>query len=167
MIAYFDMFSGVSGDMIVGSLVDAGLDPEALRASLSGLDVPGFGLEVTRVRRGALSASLAVWRFEDASEHRHLPEIERIIRAARFPAAVEERSLAVFRRLAEAESRVHGIPAEAVHFHEVGALDALLDVCGAVSGLNLLGVERVEASAFRVGGGYVAAAHGQIGRAHV
>jgi uncharacterized protein (TIGR00299 family) protein len=162
VIAYFDMFSGVAGDMILGGLIDAGLDPAALRVRLRGLPVPPFELEVRRVRRGALAATLAAWRFEVDSGHRRLPEIERVVRGAGFPARVEERCLAVFRRLAEAEGRVHGIPAAEVHFHEVGALDAILDVCGVVSGLDLLGVERVEASPFRTGSGYVEAAHGRL-----
>ncbi|MBA2565736.1 MAG: nickel pincer cofactor biosynthesis protein LarC [Gemmatimonadetes bacterium] len=162
MIAYLDMFSGVSGDMIVGGLLDAGLDRARLEDSLRGLSIPPFALEARRVRRGALAATLAVWHFEDAEEHRHLPEIERLISGAGFADPVREGSLAVFRRLAGAEARVHGIPPAEVHFHEVGALDAILDVCGAVSALHLLGVERLEASAFRTGSGYVDTAHGRL-----
>ncbi len=162
MIAHFDMFSGVSGDMILGSLLDAGLEREALLESLAGLPIPPFDLRATRVRRGALAATLAEWSFEDGEHHRHLPQIEAILGTAGFPAAVAERSVAVFRRLALAESRVHGIASEEVHFHEVGALDAILDVCGAIAGLHLLGVERVTASPFRTGVGYVETAHGRL-----
>lgn len=162
MIAYLDMFSGVSGDMIVGALIDAGLDPERLRASLEGLPIPPFGLEVRRVRRGAITATLAAWSVREEVRHRRLPEIERIIGAAGFSRHVKERSLAVFRRLADAEARVHGISTADVHFHEVGALDAILDVCGAVSALDLLGIGRLEASPFRTGAGYVETAHGRL-----
>lgn len=162
MIAYFDMFSGVAGDMILGSLLDAGLERAVLRESLAGLPIPPFELEVSRVRRGALTATLAAWSFTDSATHRSLPEIERIIRGAALPSHVEEKSLAIFRRLAAAEGAVHGVPADEVHFHEAGALDAILDVCGAVSALNLLGVDRVEASAFRTGGGYVQTDHGRL-----
>jgi uncharacterized protein (DUF111 family) len=149
MIAHFDMFSGVAGDMILGSLLDAGLESEALLERLAGLRVPAFDLRASRVRRGALTATLAEWRFEDERRHRRLPEIEAVIASAGFAPEVAERAVRVFRRLAAAESRVHGIPPEDVHFHEVGALDAILDVCGSVLGLQLLGVERVTASHFR------------------
>lgn len=162
MIAYFDMFSGVSGDMILGALLDAGLEPDALSDSLRGLRIPPFKLDVRSVRRGPLVARHAVWRVEDETEHRHLPEIEALIRDAGFPPAVETTSVAVFRRLAEAEARVHGIAPSEVHFHEVGALDAILDVCAAASGLYRMGIERVEASAFRTGSGWVRSAHGSL-----
>jgi hypothetical protein len=162
VIAYFDMFSGVSGDMILGSLLDAGLEREALLESLRGLPIGSFDLRVERVRRGALAATLAAWRFEDTARHRHLPQIEALIGEAGFPPEVARRSVDVFRRLAEAEARVHGIAPEEVHFHEVGALDAVLDVCGAVAGLRLLGVDRVAASPFRTGTGYVRTEHGRL-----
>ncbi|MFN2433204.1 MAG: nickel pincer cofactor biosynthesis protein LarC [Gemmatimonadota bacterium] len=162
MIAYFDMFSGVSGDMILGALIDAGLDPRMLRESLRELPLPPFELEVSRVRRGTLAATLAAWRFQESRAHRHLSEIERILREASLPPPVEELSIAVFRRLAEAEARVHGVSASEVHFHEVGAVDAILDVCGAASALHLLGIQSVRVSAFRTGSGYVDTAHGRL-----
>jgi hypothetical protein len=148
--------------MLVGSLLDAGLERETLLEALRGLPLPAFDLFARRVRRGSLSATLAEWTFEDPTEQRHLPEIERLVTGGDLPDPVTRTSLAIFRRLAEAEARVHGIAPEEVHFHEVGAVDAILDVCGAAVGLHLLGVERVEASPFRTGGGYVAAAHGRL-----
>lgn len=162
MIAYFDMFSGVSGDMVLGSLIDAGLDPRDLRDALAGLRVPPFALRVKRVERGGFGCTLAGWSFRASARTRRLPEILELIGAAGFPREVKEKSSAIFHRLAQAEGRVHGVPPAHVHFHELGELDAILDICGAASALHLMGIERVEASGFRTGGGYVETAHGRL-----
>jgi uncharacterized protein (TIGR00299 family) protein len=161
-LAYLDMFSGVAGDMLVAALVDAGLDADRLRSGLAGLDLPPFELEVREVARGTLAATHVGWRVPEFTDGRRLPEIERIVRGGGLPPAVTERAVAVFRRLAGAEARVHGVAPSDVHFHEVGALDAILDVCGALLGFHLLGVSRVDASPFRLGTGYVRAAHGRL-----
>jgi uncharacterized protein (TIGR00299 family) protein len=161
-LAYVDMFSGVAGDMLLAALVDAGLEPDHLRAGLTGLRIPPFELEVREVTRGSLAATHVTWRVEESDGHRRLPDIEAIVREGALPPPVTERAVAVFRRLAEAEARVHGIPPSDVHFHEVGALDAILDVCGVLLGLHLLGVSRLEASPFRLGTGYVRTAHGRL-----
>lgn len=161
-IAYFDCFSGISGDMTLGALVDAGLDLALLRAELEKLNVPGWSIEAERgVRYGIAGTRLHV-RTAEQHEHRHLSDIARILEASALPSDVQERALAIFTRLADAEAAVHGTTREAVHFHEVGALDAIVDIVGVVIGLKLLGVTAVFASPLPLGRGWINAAHGRI-----
>lgn len=162
-VAYLDCFSGISGDMLLGALIDAGVDEAALRAELAKLDVDGWTLSAERVTRAGIAATLArVELAERAQPHRRLPDVLRIIDASSLDAGVRERSAAVFRALAAAEARVHGVAPEEVEFHEVGALDAIVDVVGAVAGLRLLGVERVYCSALPAGGGVARSGHGAL-----
>ncbi len=165
-IAYFDCFSGISGDMILGTLVDAGLEIERLKAELARLTfsgyTPGYTLKAETVRRRGLRGTHVEVEVSEEGVERHLHEVEEIIEGSDLPDEVKARSLAIFRRLAEAEARVHGIPVERVHFHEVGAMDAIIDVVGAAVGLWLLGIERVYASPVHVGRGTVECAHGTL-----
>jgi len=161
-IAYFDCFSGVSGNMVLGALVDAGLEVERLEAELARLSVPGYTLEVQAVRRRGLRGTHVEVQVSEVGVERHLADVEAIIQESDLPEVVKERSLAIFHRLARAEAKVHGIPVEAVHFHEVGAVDAIVDVVGSVVGLWLLGVEQVYASPVHVGRGTVECAHGTL-----
>jgi uncharacterized protein (TIGR00299 family) protein len=162
-LAYFQCISGISGDMALGALVDAGLPLEALEAELAKLRVPGFALRATKVRRGALTAT-QVEVLTDGGDHahRHLADVLAIIDAADLAPRVAERASAVFRRLAEAEAEVHNTTSGKVHFHEVGAIDAIVDVVGAVVGLDLLGVEHVYSSPLRFGTGQTVSEHGTI-----
>jgi uncharacterized protein (TIGR00299 family) protein len=161
-LAYFDGPSGVSGDMLLGALVDAGLELEQLRAELARLPLSGYTLTAQEVRRGGLRGTQVRVEVTGPAEARHLPQIEAIIASSDLPSEVREHSLTVFRRLAQAEAHVHGVPVDEVHFHEVGAVDAIVDVVGTVAGLHLLGVERVFAAPLRVGYGTVACAHGLL-----
>ena len=162
-VAYLDCFSGISGDMLLGALIDAGLDAAALSAELGKLDVPGWSLRAERVSRAGIAAMLAHVDLAEAPQpHRRLPDVLAIIQRSSLPAEDRERAAAIFRRLAEAEARVHGVPPEQIDFHEVGALDAIVDVCGAVAGLRMLGVERLYCSPLPAGGGTVRAAHGEL-----
>jgi hypothetical protein len=161
-IAHFDPVTGASGDMILGALIDAGAPIEAVREGLRTLPVPEFVLEAEEVRHHGLRALRLRMEVPDEKKHRHLPEIVRILRAGRLSPAVTESALRVFDRLAAAEARAHGVPVEKVHFHEVGALDAILDIAGAALALELLGVRRVTYSALRVGTGEVDTAHGRM-----
>jgi len=161
-IAYFDCFSGVSGDMILGALVDAGLEVERLKAELARLPLSGYRLSAHTVQRRGLRGTHVEVEVSEKGMERHLHEIKEIIESSDLPDEVKARSLTIFRRLAEAEARVHGISIERVHFHEVGAMDAIIDVVGAVVGLWLLGVERVYASPVHVGRGTVRCAHGTL-----
>lgn len=163
MIAYLDMPSGISGDMFLGCLVDAGWPIEALHAVIRSLGLPEdkWQVRAEKVMRGALSATLVhVDAADDA--HRHLHDIGQIIDAADLPPGVKARATAVFERLAAAEAAIHGVTVEEIHFHEVGALDAIIDVVGVVSGLAALGVEQLYASGVPLGEGWTRSAHGPI-----
>jgi uncharacterized protein (TIGR00299 family) protein len=161
-IAYFDCFSGVSGDMILGALVDAGLDMERLRAELARLPVSDYTLSAETVQRRGLRGTHVEVTISEVGVERHLHQIEEIIAGSDLPDTVKQLSLAIFQRLAKAEAHVHGIPMDHVHFHEVGAVDAIVDVVGAAVGLWLMGVERVYASPVHVGCGTVTCAHGTL-----
>src|SRR5687767_11547265 len=128
---YFDCFAGASGNMILGSLVAAGANAGALRAELGKMDLPEFELMVETVDRSGISSIHIQVKIPDEKKHRHLPEIERIISDSGLSDGVKNRSINIFRRLAMAEATVHGIDVKKVHFHEVGALDAIVDVVGA------------------------------------
>ncbi|HXH82230.1 MAG TPA: nickel insertion protein, partial [Candidatus Tectomicrobia bacterium] len=153
-VAYLDCFSGISGDMLLGALIGAGAPEDALRAELSRLRLPGWRLETRRVTRAGLAAVKVDVVLEDASPpHRRLGDVLALIETSDVPEADRERGAAVFRALAEAEARVHGVAPEEVEFHEVGAVDAIVDVMGAVAGLRLLGVDELYASALPAGSG--------------
>jgi uncharacterized protein (TIGR00299 family) protein len=159
---YFDCFAGASGDMILGAAVAAGVDPDALRQQLSLLKIEGFSIDFEKVTKSGLSATLARVHTVHEHKHRHLADITRIIGDSRFSNSVKERALAVFTRLAEAEARVHNEPVERVHFHEVGALDAIVDVVGAAICFELLKIDRFVCSPLHVGSGTVEMAHGRF-----
>jgi uncharacterized protein (TIGR00299 family) protein len=160
---YFDCFAGISGDMTLGALVGAGVDPFALKEHLSLLDLAGYEIDFEQVERAGISATRAVVRVTaDEQQHRHLADISEIILRSRLVEPVKERAVRIFTRLAEAEARVHNVSVESVHFHEVGAVDAIVDVVGACIGFELLGVERFSASALHVGSGTVEMAHGRF-----
>lgn len=161
-IAYFDCFAGASGDMILGALLDAGVQPEVWQGELTKLNLSGYELKIERVQKQSLTATAVRVRVSEGGQERGLTEIEALIRASPLPTEVKETSVEVFRRLAEAEARVHGITPERVHFHEVGGVDAIVDIVGAVVGLRLLGVEAVYASALPLGHGFVDCAHGRL-----
>lgn len=161
-IAYFHCFAGASGDMILGALLDAGLPWDQLQADLALLSCGGFRLEMGRVtRKGIAGISLKVI-VEDDRSHRRLEDVKALIAASALPEAIRERSVRVFTRLAAAEAKVHGQKVEEIHFHEVGAIDAIVDVVGAVTGLWRLGIEEVYASPVNVGGGFVCSSHGVL-----
>ena len=162
-VAYVDCPSGASGDMILGALLDAGLPLDELQEALRALPLAGYTITAERVRRGALAATQARVRTTGEQQPaRHLSDVLAIVQAAGLPAPVRERATRVFNRLAEAEARVHGITPEQVHFHEVGAVDAIVDVVGACLGLHLLGVREVYASPLPLGRGRVRSAHGTL-----
>jgi len=162
-IAWFDCCSGISGDMTLGALVSAGWPAGELQSLPGRLGLEGVRVGVKDVCRGPLAALQVEVVVETAQQpHRHLRHVEELLARADLPSTVRERSLAVFRRLAEAEAEVHGTSVEQVHFHEVGAADALVDVAGAMLGLERLGVTRVHASPPRLGQGSVRSEHGLI-----
>ena len=167
-VAYFDCPSGAAGDMILGALVDAGLPFETLRDQLARLHLPGYTLERREVMKGAFRATKIEVRVDDRTRgdapqpHRDLAATLRIIDAADLAVSVKEAASRVFTRLAEAEGRVHGVAPERVAFHDVGAVDAIVDVTGSCLGLDWLGVDAVHCSALPIGGGVVRGPHGPI-----
>jgi len=161
-VAHFDAATGAAGDMIVAALVDAGAPLEAIREALASLPLPALRLSTEEVRtRGFRALRLRV-EAPDQAKHRHLPEVKRILAAGSLPERVVRDAHRVFERLAEAEARTHGIPVEKVHFHEVGALDAIVDVAAACLALHRLGVDEVTFSPLNLGGGEVDTAHGRL-----
>lgn len=157
---YFDCFAGASGNMILGGLIALGVEREALVAKLKGLAVADFSVDVSTVERSGISSTHVKVNVPDEKEHRHLKDVERIIDDSDLSEKVKRRSKAIFRRLAEAEARVHGIDIQKVHFHEVGALDAIVDVVGSCVGFEMLGIERFVCSKIHLGSGFVRMAHG-------
>ena len=171
-IAYFDCPSGAAGDMIMGALVDAGVPFEALRQELANLHLPGFWLERREVMKGVFRATKVDVHVHDhdadaagrSHTHaaRHLNAILELIGASGLPEPVKANAARIFRRLGEAEARVHGTSLDDVHFHEVGAVDAIVDIAGACIGLHLLGIDALHCSALPFGGGFVAGSHGRV-----
>lgn len=162
-IAYFDCFSGASGDMILGAIMDAGLSVDLLGEELAKLRLSHFEVKVEKVLRKGIGGSRAIVFVDERHHqhhHRHLEDIEEIIGSSSLDDAVKERSIKIFRRLAEAEAKVHRTTIDRIHFHEVGAMDAIIDVVGGVVGLAALGIGRVYCSPFHVGTGTVECAHG-------
>jgi pyridinium-3,5-bisthiocarboxylic acid mononucleotide nickel chelatase len=163
LIAYFDCVSGISGDMVLGALIDAGLGIERLRDQLASLQVSGYALRSERVLRAGIAATRLHVELDGGEQpHRKLSDVIAIIEASTLPLRDKQRGIAVFRRLAEVEAAIHGTGVEEIHFHEVGALDAIVDVMGAIIGLRLLGVQECYASALPAGSGRVRSAHGTI-----
>jgi pyridinium-3,5-bisthiocarboxylic acid mononucleotide nickel chelatase len=162
-IAYFDCFSGASGDMLLGALLDAGLELGRLEAELHRLPLPDWSITAEKTKKKGIAATQVRVHSGEHHPHRGLAEILRLIdhgREAGLAPAVAERASAIFRRLGEAEAKIHNVPVEQIHFHEVGAVDAIVDIVGASAGFALLGIEDFHASALNVGGGRVEAAHG-------
>lgn len=161
-VCYLDCFSGIAGDMLLGALLDAGLDLETLRTSIGKLGIGGLEIDAEAVQRGGLAATKVHVTASHDHSHRSLTTIERILRRSSLEDRVREDSLRVFRRLGEVEAAAHSVPLEKVHFHEVGAWDSIADIVGSCAGLAALGVERVFCSPLNLGSGTVRAAHGTL-----
>ena len=161
--ACFDCFAGVSGDMIVGALLDAGLDITALKDMLSSLPLSGYAIAAERVVKNGITAThFRVEVKNEDQEHRGLSDILDILDASGLPGPVRENASSVFRELARVEAGIHGTTIEEVQFHEIGALDSILDVTAACAALHLLGIEEVRATRVNVGEGFVESAHGTL-----
>lgn len=157
--AHFDCFSGISGDMVLGAVIDAGVPVEKIRSALESLKLP-LKLEVERVKRSGIMATKANVIAEDQESHRHLPDVRKIIEAGELTDRQKALANSIFQNLAEAEAEVHGIPIERVHFHEVGALDSIADIVGSAVGLDALGVDRFSSGPVATGTGMVKCDHG-------
>ncbi len=163
-IAYFDCFSGCSGDMLLGALLDVGLDLDALNRGLAGLNIGGYELTVEKVRRSSITATKFNVVIDEGThqDHRSLTQILRLIEESQLSARVREQSSDIFRRLGRVEANIHGVPIEEVHFHEIGAVDSIIDIVGTVFALEMLQIEHCYASPLPAGSGSVATAHGRL-----
>jgi len=161
-LAHLDCFSGVSGDMLLGAIIDCGVSIEELRAELAKLRLDGYQLSATRVTRAGLAATQALVEVTGQAAPRTLGDVLGIIDKSGLPHEDREKGAHIFQRLAEAEARVHGETVETVHLHDVGAVDAVVDVMGTVAGLRLLDVHEVFASPLPAGAGAVEGPHGKL-----
>jgi hypothetical protein len=161
-IAYFDCFSGISGDMVLGALVDAGANLRAIETDLRRLGLENWSMSAEKVKRGAIFATRVKVESNEDHHHRGLSLILNRIEDANLAPRTTERAKNIFTRLAEAEAKVHNMPVQQVHFHEVGAVDSIIDIVGAAIGFELLGIDEFACSAFDVGAGQVKTAHGSL-----
>jgi uncharacterized protein (TIGR00299 family) protein len=162
VFAFLDCFSGVSGDKFLGALVGAGLDPDVLRGQLALLDVSGYTLEVSEVRKAGVAGVKVDVVVEDGQRSRDWRTIRELITASRLSDAVKRRALDAFGRLAVAEAAAHGVEVDAVHFHEVGAVDSIIDIVGTAIGVVELGIDEIWATPVRLGHGMVSTSHGML-----
>ena len=160
-VAHFDCFSGLSGDMVLGAILNAGVPVDAIRTALNSLGLP-ISLEIETVKRNGIAATKANVIVADQEDYRFLPDVEAIIAHGALTDRQRELALTIFRALAVAESKVHGIAVERVHFHEVGALDSIADIIGSAVGLDLLNIEKFTSRSVVVGSGMVKCAHGMM-----
>ncbi len=161
-IAILDPFSGIAGDMTLGALLDLGLDPEWLRALPGVLGLENIGVRIERVKRGEIAAWKVDFDIPPQPHGRHLRHLKAIVDASPAPDSVKEKATAAFAAVATIEAEIHGTTVEKVHLHEVGAVDAILDIMGSIWGMHLLGIEKVHNTTLSLGDGFVDAAHGRL-----
>jgi hypothetical protein len=158
---HFDCFSGISGDMTLAALIDAGVDAERVRQGIASLGLP-IRLDAAKVRKGGFAATQVTIDAPEEHVHRYLPDVEEILNRGHLTPSQRDLALRIFRRLAEAEAAAHGMPLEKVHFHEVGALDSIADIAGVAIALDVLGAERITSRSVPTGSGMVKCAHGMM-----
>jgi hypothetical protein len=162
MIAILDPFSGIAGDMTLGALLDLGLDPDWLRALPAVLGLEGVGVRLERVKRGEIASWKVDFDIPPQPHGRHLKHLNAIVEASPAPAHVKAKARAAFEAVATIEAEIHGTTIEKVHLHEVGAVDAILDIVGSIWGFDLIGVSAVYCGTIALGDGFVDAAHGRL-----
>ena len=162
-ILYYDCFSGISGDMNLGAMIDLGVDKTFLVNELNKLNLRGWDLQVVKDQRhGIKGTKVTVKQTLHEHAHRHLSDIEHIIKSSNLDDSTKMLSIKIFTKVAVAESKVHGVPVESIHFHEVGAIDSIIDIVGAAICFNALKVDAVYVSTVELGGGFVKCAHGKL-----
>ncbi len=167
-VLYYDCFSGISGDMHLGAMIDLGVDPELLLEQLSRMDLAGYELKITRDERKGISGTKVDVVIDEITHdhghghhhHRNLEDISQIIQLSGLSPAVKERSIRMFRKLAEVEGKIHNQPIDKVHFHEVGAIDSIVDIVGAAICIETIAPDMIMSSAVELGGGFVKCEHG-------
>ena len=159
-IAYFDCFSGASGDMILGSMIDAGMSSRRLGEELKKLHLPSIRLKVKKVLKNGISATRVIVEGRETRPHRNLKELLKIVDRSRLGSEIKFQSREIFKRIASVEAEIHRKPAEEIHFHELGGLDSVVDIVGSVWGLGQIGVDEIHVSKINVGTGFVRSEHG-------
>jgi uncharacterized protein (TIGR00299 family) protein len=162
MIAYFDCFSGISGDMTLGALIDLGVPVEWLKESLESIPLSGFDLTVTGVSRNGIHAKRVQVDAEDDAQSRHYADIRSLIEKSPLPTNVKKTSIDIFEKIAVAEATIHDCPIEKVHFHEVGGIDAIVDIVGTALCVDYLKLRQIFASRIPLGTGFVSCSHGTL-----
>ena len=160
--AYFDCIAGASGDMLLGALIDAGLPAADLEAELAKLHLDDFHLHVGKVAKNAFTATKVDVHVHDHAPERHLRDIREVVEQSDVSDKVKQRALRVFTRICEEEAAIHGMSVDDVHLHEVGGVDAIVDVVGVLAGIELMGIEKIAVSPLPMGRGFIKGAHGQI-----
>ncbi|OGW49507.1 MAG: TIGR00299 family protein [Nitrospirae bacterium RBG_19FT_COMBO_42_15] len=160
--AYFDCFSGISGDMTLGALIDAGLSLKELKSYLSKLPIDNYDIFAKKVKKNGIAATKVDVIVKGRQKERRLSDIKKILSDSKLDKSIKNNAISIFERLAKAEAKVHKTSINNVHFHEVGAVDAIVDITGAVIGLKILGIENISASAINTGSGYIKSAHGML-----
>lgn len=160
--AYFDLVSGASGDMLLGALIDAGLSPQTLASELAKLNLRDFQLDCHKVMKNSFAATKADVHVRDDAPERYLADLQKIVTDSSLSEWVKKTANHIFYRICEAEAAIHDSEVDKVHLHEVGGVDAIVDVCGALIGIEALGIEHIVVSPFPLGRGFVFGAHGQI-----
>jgi pyridinium-3,5-bisthiocarboxylic acid mononucleotide nickel chelatase len=161
-IAYFDCFSGISGDMLVGSLIDAGLDFDELENEIKKLGLESVEIKADKIVKQNIASTRFSVLYEDQKHHRHLQDLNAMVDNASVDEDIKEKAKEVFMKIAVAEAKIHNMPLDKVHFHEIGAVDTIVDVVAALTGLRKLGVEKVFCSRLNVGSGFVTFSHGKF-----
>ncbi len=162
-IVYFDCFAGISGDMILGAFLDAGIDEDFLKKELDKLNVPGFHLEVEKTKKRSISGTQCKVIMETHEHpHRHLKDIKEIFEASDLNEEIVKTAMSIFYRIARAEADVHGTTEDKIHFHEVGAVDSIVDITGAAICLHHIAADKIFGSAVNAGKGWVKCAHGTL-----
>ena len=161
-IAYFDCFSGIAGDMILGALIDLGVDSEYLKNEIEKLGITGYESDIKKIEKNHITGTDVYITVKEKQHHRSLSDIHNLIDNSKLDKEVKELSKKIFLRLGEAESKIHNVKIDEVHFHEVGAVDSIIDIVGSVIGLKKLGVEDVFCSRLPLGKGFVKCSHGVI-----
>jgi pyridinium-3,5-bisthiocarboxylic acid mononucleotide nickel chelatase len=161
-IAYFDCFSGISGDMIAGSLLDAGLDFSMLEAEIEKLGLESVRIKASKIVKQNIASTKFDVIYKDQHHHRHLKDLNALVDNTSIDEDIKDKAKEVFLKIAVAEAKIHDMPLEKVHFHEVGAIDTIVDVVAALAGLKMLGIEKVFCSRLNVGSGFVTFSHGKF-----
>jgi len=160
--AFFDCFSGIAGDMILGALIDLGVDGDFLKNELKKLNISGYEIQIKKAEKNHITCTDVFIKVKERQKHRNLSDINDIIDKSGLDDDVKELGKKVFYRLAEAESKIHNVSINDIHFHEVGAVDSIIDIVGSVIGMKKLGVKKIFCSELPLGKGFVNCSHGVI-----